>query len=72
VLIDREQGAKDAALSNGMTLSSLISFKSQGIHWLQNKMDPVEYETIVDYLKDDKKYQDASIQEKLRQIAQKQ
>jgi orotate phosphoribosyltransferase len=71
VLIDREQGAREVALSSGMRLWSVIPFKSKGIHWLKDRMEPQEFETITDYLKDEKKYQEPAIQRKLLDAALK-
>ncbi len=71
VLIDREQGAEKVALSRGMRLWSLIPFRSKGIQWLKDKMEPIEYEILTDYLKDEKKYQDPAIKERLRNAALK-
>ncbi|MCW3983701.1 MAG: hypothetical protein NWE96_06865 [Candidatus Bathyarchaeota archaeon] len=71
VLIDREQGATEAAKENGMNLWSLIRLKSEGVHWLEEKMDKIEYETVVDYLENEQKYQKPEMQETLRQIALK-
>jgi len=71
VLIDREQGAEEVALSKGMKLWSLIPFKSKGIQWLKDKMESLEYETLTDYLKDESKYQNPSVKERLRRAALK-
>ena len=69
VLIDREQGAKEIAETNGMKLWSLIPFKTKGVQWLKDRMRPLEYEIITDYLKDEKKYQDQKLQNELRDAA---
>ncbi len=69
VILDREQGAKEKAQSKGMVLKSLIPFKSKGVLWLKELMAPTEYEILIDYLKDEQKYQDPKIQEQLRNIA---
>ena len=69
VLIDREQGAKEVAEAHGMRLWALIPFKSKGLEWLRDKMDPIEYEVISDYLMDEEKYQDIIIQKELRDKA---
>jgi uridine monophosphate synthetase len=71
VLIDREQGAKEVASSEGMRLWSLIPFKSKGIRWLKDRMNPREYEVICDYLKNSQKYQNRKIQDELRKAALK-
>ena len=69
VLIDREQGAKSIAASHGMTLRSLIPFKSEGIHWLKDRMASKEYDVVFDYLKDEQKYQNPKVQDQLRNVA---
>jgi len=69
VLIDREQGAQNVAVSHGMTLRSLIKFKTEGIGWLKDRMAPKEYETVVDYLANEQKYQNPLVQEELRKVA---
>ncbi len=63
VLLDREQGAAEVASQHGISLHSLIPFKSRGIEWL--RLSEIEYEVITEYLRDEKKYQDAEVQEEL-------
>ena len=67
VLIDREQGSKEAANKLGINLYSLIPFKTKGIHWLyeDNKLNEQEYADIVDYLDDPDKYQNENMQKKI-------
>jgi hypothetical protein len=43
----------------------LIPFKTKGIYWLKDKLKKDEFELIKDYLKDDTKYQDEALREKL-------
>jgi len=66
VLIDREQGAKEVAATNGMRLWSLIPFKTKGVQWLKDRMEPYEYEVVTSYLKDEMKYQNPAVQRELR------
>ncbi len=71
VLIDREQGAKEIAYQLGLNLHSLIPFKTKGIHWLKNKLNPEEYRIIVDYLNDTNKYQNTEIKRNVISFALK-
>lgn len=71
VLFDREQGADKRARDLGMDLHSVIQFKTKGIDWLKDKMSEEECRVIVDYLSNDKKYQDKEIQKQLIESAQK-
>lgn len=65
VLLDREQGAAEVASQHGISFHSLIPFKSKGIEWLKTSLSEIEYEVITEYLRDEKKYQDAEVQEEL-------
>jgi orotate phosphoribosyltransferase len=69
VVMDREQGAIEIAREYGMELHSLIPFMSKGVPWLKNILADQEYEVIVDYLHDSKKYQDPHVQAELSEIA---
>ncbi|HUB92552.1 MAG TPA: hypothetical protein VL945_01180 [Candidatus Saccharimonadales bacterium] len=71
VLLDREQGGVDKAREMGYTLRSFIPFASKGIGWLKGSLSELEYSTIVDYLKDNKRYQDKGMQEQLARQAKK-
>ncbi len=71
VLVDREQGSKEAAHQLGINLYSLIPFKTEGIHWLKDVLDSEEYGIIVDYLNHPKKYQNAELKEKVIALANK-
>ncbi|MCJ7645314.1 hypothetical protein MUO65_00145 [bacterium] len=71
VVLDREQGATERASDMNMNLFSLIPFKSNGIHWLKERMRPEEYRVIVDYLSNDGKYQDKKIQTELANLVPK-
>ncbi|MBN1215483.1 MAG: hypothetical protein JXA99_08555 [Candidatus Lokiarchaeota archaeon] len=65
VILDREQGAGDLAKIHNINLISLIPFTSKGIYWLKDKLSKIEYEIIIDYLKNTEKYQDKDLQQKL-------
>ena len=69
VLLDREQGAAKMAEHLGLTLHSLIPFKTKGITWLREKMSLKEYSVIKDYLHNEKEYQNKERQEELSKIA---
>ncbi len=58
VLIDREQGAHSKAKKYGISLYSLIPFKTKGLNWLKEYITNIEYKIIVDYLDNPGKYQD--------------
>jgi len=66
VLLDREQGAGAVASQHGISFHSLIPFKSKGMEWLKNSLSEIEYEVITEYLRDEKKYQDAEVQKEIR------
>ena len=70
VLLDREQGAEKAAEDYGVKLHSLIPFMSKGLEWMKGEITNKEYEVIVDYLRDNKKYQDTNLQKNLYDIAE--
>ncbi len=71
VLLDREQGAAEVASQHGISFHSLIPFKSKGIEWLKTSLSEIEYEVITEYLRDEKKYQDAGVQEELYEVCLK-
>jgi orotate phosphoribosyltransferase len=71
VLLDREQGGAEKAKQLGYSLTAFIPFASKGMGWLKDSLSEIEYNTIVDYLKDSKKYQDKVVQERLAKMAQK-
>ena len=68
VLLDREQGAVEAASRCGITFHALIPFKSKGIGWLKNSLSDIEYAVISEYLRDESKYQDAEVQKELYEL----
>ncbi|MCL5427915.1 MAG: hypothetical protein M1321_01910 [Candidatus Marsarchaeota archaeon] len=71
VLLDREQGGGERARELGYNLHALIPFASRGLGWLREDLEPVEYDTIVSYLKDPGAYQSGEAQEKLKSLALK-
>jgi orotate phosphoribosyltransferase len=71
VLLDREQGAAEAAKELGFNLHSIIRFKTDGFDWLKGFMSQTEIDVIQDYLRDDVKYQDMKLREELKRMALK-
>lgn len=71
VLVDREQGGVEKAKELGYNLRAFIPFASKGINFLKDSLSDIEYTTITDYLKDNKKYQSKEIQEQLARLAKK-
>jgi len=65
VLVDREQGAAEAAAEAGFQLHSLVPLKSMGMEWLRDVMDPLEHEVICEYLDNPKRFQDSLVQKDL-------
>jgi len=68
VVLDREQGAAEAAAQHSMRLHALIPFRSQGLAWLADVMSPRELEVISDYLANPQKYQEPAVQQSLRDM----
>ena len=71
VLLDREQGAAEAAKELGFNLHSVIRFKTDGFDWLKGEMSQTEINVIRDYMENDVKYQDKKLQEELMRMALK-
>jgi uridine monophosphate synthetase len=71
VLLDREQGAREAAEQNRISLHSLIPFTTKGIEWLRDALSDDEYKTIKNYLENYQKYQDPDVQRELFEMATK-
>ncbi len=65
VVLDREQGGKEAAEKQGVELLSLIPFKSTGLELLRDVMNPTEWEIIDRYLKEPTYFQQKEVQEEL-------
>ncbi len=57
VLVDRQQGATEAAQKAGMKLHSLIGFVDEGLPLLKGIMSENEHKTVSDYLADPKAFQ---------------
>ncbi|MHA1339628.1 MAG: orotate phosphoribosyltransferase [Promethearchaeota archaeon] len=66
VVLDREQGAEEYAKQYGLHLYSLIKLKSEGLQWLKDLLNPIEYNVLNDYLNDYTKFQNKQIQENLK------
>ena len=60
VLLDREQGAAEAAVEAGLRLHALIPFRTLGLRWLAGSMASEEIEVIGDYLSNPASFQDPS------------
>ncbi|MCP4763858.1 MAG: hypothetical protein GY870_18955 [archaeon] len=71
VLLDRQQGAEELAKKNGLSLYSLIPFKTKAIDWLKDTLSNIEYDILKDYLNNSEKYQDRKIQKELEKQALK-
>jgi orotate phosphoribosyltransferase len=69
VLLDREQGAQEAARVGGVHLHALIPFRSKGLSWLSASLCEEEYIILTDYLDYPEKYQEPVLQESLRRQA---
>jgi len=69
VLLDREQGAAEAAVKAGMRLHAIIPFRRRGLDWLAGSMAPEEIEVIADYLDDPAPYQDESCRDEIISMA---
>jgi orotate phosphoribosyltransferase len=69
VALDREQGGAEAARDAGLDLLSLIPFKTQGLKLLKNVMNPSEWETIEEYLRDPEHFQDESVQKDIEKLS---
>jgi orotate phosphoribosyltransferase len=69
VVLDREQGGREAAEKEQVKLLSLIPFKSTGLPLLEGVMAKTEWETISHYLEDPSYFQDKAVQERLASLA---
>ncbi len=69
VLIDREQGGAEEARKYDMNLYSVIPFKTKGIDWLKDELQPIEYETLTHYLNDFDHFQNPQVQNDLQKKA---
>jgi orotate phosphoribosyltransferase len=66
VLIDREQGATEAAKAWGVPVISLLRLRSDGLAWLKGIALDRELEVIHNYLENQEQFQDPVLQEELR------
>jgi orotate phosphoribosyltransferase len=66
VLLDREQGAAEAARAWDVRLHALIPFRSRGLDWLAGTLSKEEHRVLTDYLNAPENYQDPAVQERLR------
>ncbi|MGO9117015.1 MAG: orotate phosphoribosyltransferase [Desulfomonilaceae bacterium] len=69
VVLDREQGGRQAALEKGIDLVSLIPFKTGGLPLLKGVMHPKEWQTIAQYLEDPKAFQDDRVQKEIEKFS---
>ena len=68
VLLDREQGAVETAKKSGMNLFSVIPFRTKGVPWLKDQMNPKEFDVITDYLSNEQKYQYPDMRKALKAL----
>lgn len=71
VVLDREQGAEEAAEKNNMKLHSLIKFRTDGLDWLKEVMHPEEYELINKFQNSPETYQTKEAQQKAIEMGAK-
>lgn len=69
VVLDREQGGRDAAVREGLELLALIPFRTVGLPLLQDAMDKTEWEIISQYLENPDAFQAEQAREDLRKVA---
>ncbi len=62
VVLDREQGGREAAQRAGVNLLSLIPFKTVGLPLLEGVINKTEWETLTRYLEDPEYFQDREVQ----------
>lgn len=65
VVLDREQGGKEAAAENDLELLSLIKFKTEGLELLKSAMNPTEWRILHAYLNDPDHFQDPDVRKEL-------
>ncbi len=65
VLLDREQGAAEAARVRNVRLHALIPFRTRGLSWLSPVLSEEEHRVLADYLDSPEHYQLPGIQQKL-------
>jgi orotate phosphoribosyltransferase len=69
VVLDREQGGREAAEKEQVKLLSLIPFKTVGLPLLEGVMAKTEWETISHYLEEPGHFQEKDVQERLAALA---
>lgn len=69
VVLDREQGGQEAAKRAGVTLMSLIPFRTVGLPLLEGVMNKTEWETLTHYLDDPAHFQDTEVQTRVADLA---
>ncbi|MGO9566301.1 MAG: orotate phosphoribosyltransferase [Desulfomonilaceae bacterium] len=69
VVLDREQGGREAAEKEQVKLLSLIPFKTVGLPLLKDVMAKTEWETISHYLEEPTHFQQKYVQERLAGLA---
>jgi orotate phosphoribosyltransferase len=65
VVLDREQGGRQAAEQEGIRLLSIIPFKTVGLPLLKDVMHPTEWDVINRYLEDSTPFQTESEQKRI-------
>ena len=65
VVLDREQGGREAAQRAGVNLLSLIPFKTVGLPLLEGVMNKTEWGTLTHYLDDPDHFQDPGVQARI-------
>lgn len=68
VVLDREQGGKEAAEKQNMKLLSVVPFKTVGLPLLKVVMHPVEWDVINRYLEDPQEFQNSVEQDRLARL----
>ena len=71
VVLDREQGGREAAEKEQVKLLSLIPFKTVGLPLLEGVMAKTEWETISHYLREPGNFQERAVQERLAGLARR-
>jgi uridine monophosphate synthetase len=69
VVLDRQQGAEEAARLHGVTLASLIPFKDLGLPLLKDVMNPDEWDVLTRYLDDPDQFQTPEAQAEVKALA---
>ena len=69
VVLDRQQGAEETAAQHGVTLTSLIPFRTLGLPLLKEVMHPAEWDVLTRYLADPDQFQTGEAQAEVRDLA---